>query len=61
MTNVIRYTRWVISGTKHQRIWLPPTQFHKLSKSLKIELPGNWTKILISSESAKFTESVPSF
>ena len=61
MTSVIRYSRRVISGTKHPRIWVPPTQLQKLSENFKIELPWNGSKIFISLESALFTESIPCF
>ena len=52
MISVKKYTHWLILGTKHPRIWVPPTQFQKFSKNFKIGLPGNWTKILVSQESA---------
>ena len=61
MTSVKIYTQLVILGIKHPRMWVPSTQFQKLSKNFKIEFPGNWTKILISPESEWFTESVPNF
>ena len=61
MIGVIRYTHWVSLGMKNPRIWVPPTQIQNWSKNFKIGFPGNWTKILISQESAQFTESVSSF
>ena len=51
----------MIMGMKNPRIWSPPTQFQKLSKNFKIKFPGNWTKTLISPESARLTEVVPTF
>ena len=56
MTSLTRYNHWVIFSLKHPRIWVSPTQFRKLSKNLKIRLPGNWTKILITPESAWLIE-----
>ena len=61
MISVKRYTHWVILGTKHPRIWVLPTQFQKFTQNFKIEFPRNWTKSLISPESALFTESVAIF
>ena len=61
MTSVKRFTQWVILGMKHSRIWVPPTQFQKSSKNFKIEFQGNWTKTLISPESAWLTDLVPIF
>ena len=61
MIGVIRCTHWVILIMKHPRIWLPPTQIQSWSKNFKIGLPGNWTKVLMSSESEFFTESFPVF
>ena len=52
MSSVKSYTHWEILEMKHPRIWVPPTHFEKFVKNFKIEFPGNWTKILISPESA---------
>ena len=52
MISVKKYTHWVILGTKHSRIWVPPTQFQNFTQNFKIEFPGKLTKILISPESA---------
>ena len=35
---------------------MAPTPIQKSSKNFKIELPGNWTKLLISPESAWSTD-----
>ena len=40
------------NGLKHLRISMPPKQCQNLSETFKIEFPGNWTKTLISPESA---------
>ena len=61
MTGVIWLTHWVIFRIKHPRILVPPTQFQKMSKNFKIEFPRNRTKILLSPESAWFTELVQIF
>ena len=57
MTSIKRYTHLAILRGKHPRIRAAPTQFLNFGKIFKIEFPGNWTKILISSESAWFSES----
>ena len=54
-------TTKVILRMKHPRMQVPPTQFRKLGINLKIKFPENWTKTLVSSELAQFTESVPPF
>ena len=46
MTSVIRYTRRVISGTKHPRIWVPPTQFKNRAKISKSNFQGIGVKLL---------------
>ena len=61
MIGVKSHITWVILRMKHPRIWMPPTQFQKLSKNFKIEFPGRWTKIFISPESAWFTELFSDF
>ena len=52
MISIKRYTHWVIFRIKRPRILMQPTQFQNLSEIFKIEYPGNWTKILVSPESA---------
>ena len=59
MTGVIRLAFKLILGVNHPRIWTPPTQFRKSKKYFKIRFQGNFIKILISSESAEFTDSFP--
>ena len=61
MIIVKRYTHLVILGTKHPRIWVPPTQFQNFNQNSKIEFPGNLAKIFISPESEFSTESFPVF
>ena len=61
MISVKKYTHWLILGTKHPRIWVPPTQLQNFTKNFKIKFPGNSTKILIYPESVWFTESVAVF
>ena len=61
MTVGKRLKHWVISRMKNPRIWVPPAQFQNLSKNFKIEFPGNWSRTLISPESAWFTKSFPVF
>ena len=46
---------------KFPRIWTKPTQFQNLSEIFKIGFPGNWSKSLISSESAWFTDWFSTF
>ena len=58
MTSLIRLTHWVIIRMNHPRIRVLPTHFQKISKISKIELPRNWTGMLISPESACFIELV---
>ena len=50
---------WVTLKIKRPHICTQPTQFKILSKVFKAEFPGNWTKFLISQDSARFTKSVP--
>ena len=61
MVSVKRFTHMVILGTKHPRIWVPPTQFQNFNQNSKIEFPENKTKIFICPESERFTELFPDF
>ena len=41
MTSIKNLMHLIILRVQHLRIWVPPTQFRKFSKNLKIEFSGN--------------------